>query len=248
MSPRLDRPPPPYLQITNHFREAIIDGRLEAGSRLPSIVDIARDFSVATATAAKAITQLQVEGLVYTSPQGTFVAGDKAASTAQDRLRRVRTRGRPETPFESVRVTAAELVRPPRYVNDLLGIEGEVVRREWVTTSHGRPSMLSVAWFPPAFVDAVPELLSTDPATVGTLTQAVERATGRQLVHARDYYEAREADEREAGHLGLAVGSPILAGTYIWSDRDGDIIEYGEFVIPPKRVISYEYEYESTPD
>lgn len=244
MSPRVERPIPAYMQITNHFRREILDGTLIEGARILPIAEIAREFEVAAATAAKAITQLQAEGLVYTSPQGTFVAAaEKSANAPHDRLRRVRRIGRTDGTAETARVTAAALVPAPRYVAELLGVDNgtDVVRREWVTTSHRKPSMLSVAWLPPEFARTLPDLLSTEPSTAGTLTSALERVTGRSLTNARDYYEAREADAREAGHLGLRIGSAVLAGTYLWGD-DAGVIEYGEFVLPPNRVVSYEYE------
>jgi GntR family transcriptional regulator len=239
----LDRPAPPYVQIADRYRREIIDGTREAGARLPTIAEIAKEYNVATATAAKAITQLQVEGLVYSSPQGTFVVDTRSASAPHDRLRRVRTTGRAEGTAESVRIISAGIVRPPRYVSELLATgDEEVVRREWVTLNRSKAAMLSVSWFSPhAIRDLLTELVSDDPTSV----QMIEQAVARRLSTARDYYEARECDDREARHLGIRIGAPVLAGTYLWHDRDGAVIEYGEYVIPPGKVITYEYEVSS---
>jgi GntR family transcriptional regulator len=89
-------------------------------------------------------------------------------------------------------------------------------------------------------VDAVPELREARPIHDGAVAH-IEQATGRRVSSSRDYYEAREADAREATAIGVRIGSPVLAGTYIWGDESG-VIEYGEFVLPAKRVISYSYE------
>ena len=53
MPPQLDRPPPPYLQIVEHYRDRIRDGRLGDGDRLPSTRQLAQEWRVAHATAAK---------------------------------------------------------------------------------------------------------------------------------------------------------------------------------------------------
>ncbi|MGA2831121.1 MAG: UTRA domain-containing protein, partial [Streptosporangiaceae bacterium] len=71
--------------------------------------------------------------------------------------------------------------------------------------------------------------------------EVITTVTGRHITHAQDHLEGREADTREAAALQLPVGSPILAGTHVWSDQDG-VILYGEWVMPPKRVITYSYE------
>ena len=44
------------------------------GSRLPSIVSLAQQYEVALTTVRKALDALKEEGLVVTSPMGTFVA------------------------------------------------------------------------------------------------------------------------------------------------------------------------------
>jgi GntR family transcriptional regulator len=234
---------PPYVQITDHYREAIMRGELGEGERLPTIVEIAREWGVATATVSKAIGQLQTEGYVKTSPQGTFVsAAERTAYTPQDRVRSIRQTGRIYPPAERSVIRSAAIVPMPNYVADIFGVDrgGQVLRRERVTSNRDIPVELSVTWMPASLVDAVPELASTERIPGGTVAK-VEAVTGRRLNHGTDYIEAREADEREAEALNLTVGTPVLATTNIWSDEDG-VVEYGECVRPPKKVIRYDYE------
>jgi GntR family transcriptional regulator len=99
--------------------------------------------------------------------------------------------------------------------------------------------MLSVDWIPTGNVMAEAELLG--PPTPEGPAEVITTVTGRHITHAQDHLEGREADTREAAALQLPVGSPILAGTHVWSDQDG-VILYGEWVMPPKRVITYSYE------
>ena len=72
--PRIERQSPPYVQITDHYRAQFVDGVLPPGSRLPGVHDLAREWGVSPATAAKALGQLGVEGLITTSPRGSYVA------------------------------------------------------------------------------------------------------------------------------------------------------------------------------
>lgn len=255
MSPRAQRTAPPYQQITDYYRQLILSGGLSEGEKLPTIVEVAREWEVATATAAKGIGQLTVEGFVRTSPRGTFVAAAKnVTSTPRDRLVRMHRSGRATgSGGESVLVTAAEQVTPPAYVADLLDLDSNepIVRREWITSTtqtpgSPQPLMLSVSWFRVAFADKVPELLDTQPASGEEIVRRIEVATGRKVSHAQDHFRGRAADEREAKALGLPVGSAILAGAFLRNDETG-VIEYGEFVLPPNMTISYEYDLDTPP-
>lgn len=67
-------PTAPWRQIAEIFRARIQSGELSPGDRLPSIASISQEYEVAMTTAQKVIVALREEGLVITSPMGTFVA------------------------------------------------------------------------------------------------------------------------------------------------------------------------------
>ncbi len=66
-------PVAPWRQIAEIFRARIASGELAPGDRLPSIASISQEYDVAKTTAQKVIEALRDEGLVVTSPMGTFV-------------------------------------------------------------------------------------------------------------------------------------------------------------------------------
>jgi DNA-binding GntR family transcriptional regulator len=68
-----DGPVAPWRQIADVYRARIASGDLEPGDRLPSIASLAQEYEVAKTTAQKVIEALRDEGLVVTSPMGTFV-------------------------------------------------------------------------------------------------------------------------------------------------------------------------------
>lgn len=238
--PDIERQEPAYVQIADHYRDAILSGELSPGDRLPSITEIAEQWHVARATAANAISRLQVEKAVYTSPQGTFVSSDDHITrTPGDRIRGPRPVR--VASGEVITLNGAGIVLAPNYVAELLGVKpgSLVIRREEITSLRSKPRMLSVDWIPTGNVMAEAELLG--PPTPEGPARIIETLTGRHITHAQDHLESREADTREAAALGIPVGSPILAGVHIWSDADGVII-YGEWVVPPKQVVTYSYE------
>jgi GntR family transcriptional regulator len=78
-----------YLQISEQIRRWVALGALRPGDRLPTVRELAARTRVNRNTAARAIQQLETEGIVRTRVgQGTFVA-EGAASVGRERLERV---------------------------------------------------------------------------------------------------------------------------------------------------------------
>lgn len=66
---------PPYEQIRTQVASLIATGALPAGSRLPTVRDLATDLGVAVGTVARAYRELEAEGLVTSRRRtGTVVA------------------------------------------------------------------------------------------------------------------------------------------------------------------------------
>lgn len=86
MPPKVERTEPPFKQIAERIRTQIKEGELALGAKLPPITQIARDWGVAAATAAKAVKQLQEDGYVVSSSQGTFVGSGPDGTAVVVRL------------------------------------------------------------------------------------------------------------------------------------------------------------------
>lgn len=65
---------PPYLQLVQQVRQAVLLGFLRPGDRLPLIREVVEALAINPNTVAKAYRQLEQEDLVTGRPgQGTFV-------------------------------------------------------------------------------------------------------------------------------------------------------------------------------
>lgn len=235
--PRPIEAPPKYVQIQDHYRKAILDGTIPDGQQLPAIVAIAEEWGVATATVQKAITALQVEKYIHSAPgRGNFAMRGKGEQSAHDRIDAVH-RGQSERSGERIEITEAGIVDAPVYVAELLGIDPDgarVARRESITYRGAQPQRLTVQWWDACLV---PDLSVAD---IADPLLRIEGEAARNPSNGRDWYEGRDADVREARALGIKPGTPVLASTYVWRDEEG-VLEYGEVVLPPKRVVSFPY-------
>jgi GntR family transcriptional regulator len=74
---------PPYRQVANALRGRIADGTIPPGRRIPSLVELEAEFSVARDTLRKAVQVLKDEGLVETVPgMGVYVIEEPPTENA----------------------------------------------------------------------------------------------------------------------------------------------------------------------
>jgi DNA-binding GntR family transcriptional regulator len=246
MSPRIQRPDPPYVQVVNHIRSQIQSGELKDGDTIPSARQISRDWEISLATATKVLASLRSEGLVKAVPGiGTVVTVLRAQYTSpRDRFQAIRRSGRIYPPNEAARIKECELVTASDQVADALGLEPgtSAIRRHRVTmnTDTDTPVSASTSWFDGALSESAPALLVAERLVQGTPSYIEER-TGRIAVSGRDQQCADVATEQDAEDLGVPVGSPVLRGRNWLYDQEGGVIEYGEYVTVSGRWSTYDY-------
>ncbi|AXG77615.1 GntR family transcriptional regulator [Streptomyces paludis] len=243
MAPRVRREPPPFVQIADHFRQRIVDGELAPDAKLPSIAAISEEWGVATATAAKGIKQLQAEGYVRSSTQGTFVDLGARQTTGADRVRMLRVGGSGLRAGERVEIIGAEVVPAPSDVAGVLGLaEGApVVRRRRRYEDEGGVVALSTSWLPGELAGDAPELIAAEPLPRMTFG-LVEERTGRRTVRRRDVVSLEPVGREDAALLGVEPGVAVLMMANCYWDQDGSVTEYAIDLLGPGRHLSAEYD------
>jgi GntR family transcriptional regulator len=77
---------PFYRQVIDQVLLAVADGRLAAGTQLPTVRQLAVDLSVNLNTVAKAYREMEIRGIVETQQgTGTFVAQRPSPGGAAER-------------------------------------------------------------------------------------------------------------------------------------------------------------------
>jgi DNA-binding GntR family transcriptional regulator len=242
MSPSVERPDPPYMQVVKHIREQVVTGRLREGDMVPSARQIASDWSVSLATATKVLAALRSEGLAR-GVQGAGTVVVATGDTARDRIRAARQTGRIYATDEHARIVSSELVPAPEHVATALGIDtgAPVICRRRVTYRGEQPVSASTSWYDGALADAAPKLLEAERLKQGT-PKYIEEQTGRAVATGRDHVGARHATAEDAEALRIEPGTAVLHGQNWYYDQDGLVLEYGEYVSAGDRLRCYEYE------
>lgn len=79
----LDSAVAPYEQLRSHIAGQVASGELPAGSRLPTVRQLAGDLGLAANTVARAYRELEADGVVAThGRRGTFVRSAVMEGTA----------------------------------------------------------------------------------------------------------------------------------------------------------------------
>lgn len=74
----------PYQRIVQEVRDKIREGRLTAGTKLPSTRELADEYDVAPGTVQRALAELRITGLIYSHQgRGSFVT-ETASESTQD--------------------------------------------------------------------------------------------------------------------------------------------------------------------
>jgi len=123
------RPEPLFQQLVDAVKDAVARGRLEAGDRLPSVRELAKELVINPNTIAKAYSALEAEGVTYSRRgAGTFIAERRVVMTREERLRRFRDALAPlladaanlELTIEELRQTFDETLRSFRFAEEVL--------------------------------------------------------------------------------------------------------------------------------
>ncbi len=230
----------PYVQIIGHYRRLIAAGQLRDGDMLPSAREIAGEFGVSVATAAKVATGLQALGLVTARPgAGTVVTAPRPPA---DRVQggpiviTLAARG-PAQAGEDSQVREAGLTQAPREVAAHLGVGplAQVIRRRQATVRDGATAAVLTSWFPASLAGSCPALLD-DSASRG-------QVPGYRPAWGEDWLTARPPTSAEAREFGIKRGVPVLVARSRRFDASDAVIEYAELIARADTRVEYRYEY-----
>ena len=234
MSPAL--PLPKYHQIYLVLREQLTEGRFAAG--LPGEVALAAQFGVARITIRKALEQLSAEGLIERARgRGTVPRAAPAAPAEQTAhitglLENLVSMGL----RTKVQVVSCEVIPASEAAAQALQVEPGTPVQKAVRVRSTKEGPLSL------ITTHVPESLARGFGKRELARQPILlllEASGVRIGRATQTISARLADATTAGHLGVAVGSALLAVTRLIRDDADRPVQWLHGLYRPDR---YQYE------
>lgn len=226
-------PVPYYEQLFVILRDRIVSGAIETDSRLPSELELARDFGLSRATVRQTMSRLESEGLARrVARRGMFAAAQDAPTgwTVQEGF--LESQVRHGQTGVTTKVISAAFVKPPHHVSDALRLPsaGETFALERIRSLNGRRAMFSTNWFPAPVGEtmaAAQDVLAGTASVNETL-----RSHGLVANGARRVIRALGAPGSVAAHLEVEAGTPIMrVRSLTWDARETRFDYYETWVL-----------------
>lgn len=222
------RKAPVYLQIQKHFLDQITSKRLSVGDRLPTEMEIAKEFGTSRATVQNAMSRLVLEGWIEKRVgSGTYVA-DAGRSALID-LRDVRSFEQ-DVASQGDRVTYRLLNVGRKAANEevaeRLGIDPgtTVMAFERLRLVGGHIIGMERRAFAPGIALDFP----VDALDTTSTHQLIQRYLDLNIGRMEASIRAVAAAPAIAKNLEVEVGSPLLLRRHTMFSKEGPVILFGE--------------------
>lgn len=222
-------PVPYYEQLFEILRKQIQSGQIAPDERLPSELELCRDYGLSRATVRQTLSKLESDGFAHRIPRrGVFVSSPNGATgwTVQEGFLESQIRhGR--TGIDTS-VVAAGFAPPPDHVGEALELDAgeQVFAIERVRSMNGARAMFSTNWMPGSAGQAIATAAEVLDGT-GSVNERLQSA-GFVSHGARRVIDALGAPDDVASHLGIAAGTPILRVRSLSWDKTGYKFDYYE--------------------
>ncbi|GAB3128910.1 GntR family transcriptional regulator [Streptomyces calidiresistens] len=231
---------PPSQQIADELRQAIADGSLGPGARLPSERALAQEYKAARNTAARALQLLEEQGLITIEHgKGAFVRERQRLFRFGNDRYSFRHRATGLTPFrlevtqqgKEPRVDVVGITRedPPEDVGERLGVAGpgSVLHRENHYFADDEPVQIVstfLRW------DEVHDTPLMQPKTGKNGIYGRLEDLGHVMTTGRDEVTARMPTPEETETLRLPAGVPVVEVLHTSFDQNGEPFEVTRYV------------------
>ncbi|WHH60840.1 GntR family transcriptional regulator [Petroclostridium sp. X23] len=198
---------PLYKQLQEELRKQIQSGERKPREKIPSEVDLAKQYHVSVITARKAVNELAEEGLVEKKQgKGTYIAAQKYQRNLQQVLSFSEVCRLNGTTAGS-RLLECKLVEAdPKTLRKLGRPDGEqVLFISRLRYMNGEPIAIETNQFSIAYSFLINENLNE-----GSLFDVLKKRSGTEVSISRRTLEICRATQQEAQHLLVVKGSPLL--------------------------------------
>ncbi len=213
-------PTPAYLQLKEQLSSAIDDGRMAAGSALPSERGLAESLGLSRMTVRRAFERLVAEGLVeQRQGSGTYVKG-RPLEQYIDRVLGFADEARVLGFEAGTKLLQAKVLPADEHLAAQLGVSAgaPILSLVRLRTADGEPLALQEA-------NLHPDLRSLDLDklhALGSLYRTLEAQFGLTPIRARQTIGARQPTSHESSVLGISREVPVMSlerTTYDAQDR-----------------------------
>ncbi|MDY0913732.1 MULTISPECIES: GntR family transcriptional regulator [Rathayibacter] len=228
-------PVPYYEQLFSILKRRITAGEIPTDERLPSELELGREFGLSRATVRQTLTKLENEGFARrVARRGVFAAAPEKTSgwTVQDTQGFLDSQLRHGRTGITTEVVDARFLVPPEHAAEALQIDAgtPVFALERVRSLDGTLAMFSTNWFP----DEVARTISSaDDVLDGTgSVDSTLRRAGFTTSGAHRVIRSMRAPQHVASHLRIGADDPVLrVRSWSWDQNEFRFDYYETWVL-----------------
>jgi DNA-binding GntR family transcriptional regulator len=229
-----------YRRIEDTLRRLIRDETFRTGDRLPSEVELARQFGTTRVTVAKALAQLERDGLVRRLVgRGRFLLSQSVITSAIDTRLCYSFEEQMGLADRSVtyRLLGFERVPAPPFAQAQLdiGAEEQIYQLERLRLVDGRVIGVEMRYIPPVLAARItaPELAES------SILEIVSDLLGYHVPKLAVTLYPDVADAALAERLDVEPGSPVSVREHVYQDRQGQVVLCGRNIFCSDVRLSY---------
>lgn len=223
---------PLYQQLSDEIKKQIVEGKLQAGDKLPTEAEFSQTFEVSRITVRKAIELLVDDGFVIRKQGiGTFVAQRKLHRTIKNHQGISFT----EMSILSGQEPSAELISVERIIPDAsiarhlhVDENEQVLKLVRLRKNDGEAVMIEESYYPKKMFFLLQENL------LGS-TYEIFRSRNYIPSHFVKTVEICYASAAEAQYLGVEENQALILQKDETADQNGEMIHYSKLLINPQR-------------
>ena len=213
---------PLYRQARDVLVKRIVDGEWQPGDALPSEFELAADLGVSQGTVRKALDELEAERFVVRRQgKGTYVARHDEARILFQFFKLIPDSGKSEFPESQILGVEADVADARAAAALDLRRGARIVRIERLRSMAGKVRIFERIALPRALFPAIEKR-----ALPNNLYELYRSDFGVTIVRASEKLKAVAAGKREAKHLGLQPGTPLLLVDRTAIAADGRPVEW----------------------
>lgn len=203
-----DAPTPLYFRLYSLLKDAILNGTIDNGAQMPTEQQLAETFGVSRITAKRAMDELAAENLVERRRgKGTHVTYQYKPGPVKAPLVGMLQEIESMARHSDVKVLECKRMKPPADIRDALGLADtdKALYLLRVRSKDGQPFGYYASW-----TSGLEKAVSKKDFSRATRLE-IFRKQGLNISHVTQTISAVAASAELAGHLGVAVDSPLLS-------------------------------------
>lgn len=213
-----------HAYIKEELLDRIKAGKYMPGEKIPTELDLCKDFDVSRTTVRTALNQLTLEGyLSRIQGKGTFVAEQKVKQALSNTIKRYSDQIAVQGKKGIVSLVNISVIPANDMLQHLLdvSVNAPIQRIERVRKADGEPTQYEIAYIP---WDVAPGIAREHAES--SLYASLSDNFDVRIAKTTETIEIALADERTSKHLNCEVGMPCFYMETIAEDKKGNKVEF----------------------